>query len=106
MPKVYIVQEAFYNGRPLNYADATRYGELELILERAVSILNTAPTVAQIRKKLAEYTADDYLVTTGDPVNIAVASIVAAQQTGGTLQILRFDRGSKKYMPVTINVNP
>ena len=104
MPKVYIVQETHINGRPLNYTDAQRFGDLELVLSKNYSVLNTAPTVAEIRKKLMGYTEEDFLIPTGDPINIAIASTIAARQTNGRINMLKYDRNSKMYMPVIINI--
>jgi hypothetical protein len=46
----------------------------------------------------------DYLLLMGDPVVIGMATMIASQQTGGVVNLLKFDRQSFDYIPVTIDI--
>ena len=101
MAKVYIVQE----NPKRNVLGAAKFGELEVILPpREQIVFATAPTVRLMRKKLENYCDDDYLIAMGDPVAIAIASMVASEINQGKVNILKYDREQLCYYPVRIDM--
>ena len=101
MAKVYIVQE----NPKRNVLGAAKFGELEAILPpREQIVFATAPTVRLMRKKLENYCDDDYLIAMGDPIAIAIASMVASEINQGKVNILKYDREQLCYYPVKIDM--
>ena len=55
--------------------------------------------------KIVNFNDDDYLLLTGDPAAIALAAAVAARQNGGRFKMLKWDRQTAKYFPLSANLN-
>ena len=98
---VYIVQEV--SGR--NIVPAQKYGDLELLLpEKTNLMLSTGPTVRKLRRALANYNDEDYLLLMGDPAAIGLACAVAATTNQGRFKVLKWDRQESVYYPVNISL--
>lgn len=111
MPKVYVVQEPLKRNQAtgrmepfMNIAKAAVYGDLEVVLGPHLSVLSTAPTIHELRLKLESITRDDYLVLIGDTVAIGLATAIALDNTGGVLNILKWNRDSKSYIKLKVEV--
>ena len=66
---VYVIQEA--PGR--NILSAEKYGELKLVLPSGHNLfLSVGPTVNRIKRKLKDFSDDDYLLLMGDPACIGI----------------------------------
>lgn len=61
-------------------------------------------TVKTIREAMFDFTADDFLLLTGDLVAQNVASMIAAQRTGGVVKLLRWNRGFNSIDFFTIDI--
>lgn len=79
-------------------APASVYGPLTFLLppgnifnDRVEHATNT------LRDKLATFTANDYLLAVGDPVAIAAASLIAGENSGGIVQLLKWSRSTERY---------
>jgi hypothetical protein len=55
-------------------------------------------------EKLKDFNDSDFLLAMGDPVAIAIASIVASDINNGRLKILKWDREHRAYYPVEIDI--
>ena len=99
--KVYIVQE----NPKFSVLTAGQYGELDVLLPHGSQIvLSVAPTLNLIRKRLRDYSDNDYIVAIGDPTAIAIACMVAAESNRGVVNMLKWDKREKIYYPVTIDM--
>lgn len=96
-PTVYVVQEV--PGK--NILPATEYGELKVMLPHGDVTLTAEPTLQRLRGELAHLTEQDYILLIGDPVAIALAT-VAANEVVNRLNLLKWDRQTKRYFPVSI----
>ncbi|WP_051389627.1 hypothetical protein [Bradyrhizobium sp. Ec3.3] len=59
----------------------------------------------QIARVLSDYTEADSLLAVGDPVAIAAAVMIAGKRTGGTVNLLKWDRLSASYERFSVNSN-
>ena len=53
---------------------------------------------------LFDFTDQDYICTAGDPVAIALATLIAARRTGGKLNIIKWQRLTADYVVYPICV--
>lgn len=88
----------------MNLSPAERYGELVVLLPPNANRLHTAPLVAALRERMAEFGEDDWLVAVGDPSLIAAAACIASKQAGGVLRLLKWDRLASDYIATVMNV--
>lgn len=101
MPKVYVVQEV--PGR--NITNAFDFGEVDVLISPGVHVvLSPGPVAKQMRAKLAGFTDADYIVPIGDPAAIAMAASIAAMYNNGRYKLLKWDRQSERYYPVSIDI--
>ena len=101
MSNVYVTQE---NPR-VNIVSAAKWGDLEPLTNPFDQIhINPSRIVAQIRRKLREFTDDDWLLAMGDPAIIGVAFAVASEQNHGRVSLLKWDKMEKSYYPVKISL--
>jgi len=73
MSKVYVVNYAGHNVH-----QAKKYGELVFVTEGRVDIFNTDRNVADIAKKLVNYTDDDYILLSGSPLLVFILTLICA----------------------------
>ena len=98
---VYVVQEMPNH----DIAPAMRYGELKVLLPSNTQIaFSTVPTVRLLKRKLRGFTDNDFLLLTGDPVAMGLASSIAAAYNSGRYRVLKWDRRERMYIPVSINI--
>lgn len=88
----------------MNMEPARKFGELVVMLPPNANRLHTEPLVAALKERMANFTAEDYLIAIGDPSIIAAAACIAARKTGGVLQLLKWDRLTSDYIHVEIKV--
>lgn len=88
-PRVFITQEDTRK----NFLPAREFGELEVVLPEGSQVFrNSVPTVAEVRRKMADFSDEDYILPVGDPVSIGVACATAAMVNEGRFKVLKFDR--------------
>jgi len=98
---VYVVQEMPNH----DIAPAMRYGELKVLLPSNTQIaFSTVPTVRLLKRKLRGFTDKDFLLLTGDPVAMGLASSIAAAYNSGRYNVLKWDRRERMYIPVKIDI--
>jgi len=99
---VYLTQDIL--GR--DFTSALDWGEVETILPgTAQVVLSSVPALRAIRRKLRNFTDEDYILLSGDPIIMGLCMMVAAETNMGRMQLLKWDRRNKKYNPVTIDCN-
>tara|TARA_R100000655_G_scaffold85077_1_gene124713 strand:- start:727 stop:1077 length:351 start_codon:yes stop_codon:yes gene_type:complete len=98
---VYISQHV----RGRNYEDASKFGDLEVLVPNVenINLYSTAPVVRSMNRKLRDFCDEDYILFSGDPVAIAIASVVAAKINRGRFKALKWDRQEAVYYPLTIS---
>ena len=104
-PTVYVIQEVMRKepatGRLVrvhNLQPALEFGNLTFVLENRRFPITTAPLVPEIKQKLANFTAEDFILPVGDPDYIGVVYAIAAARTGGLLRTLKWDKPTQRYL--------
>ena len=102
---VYVTQEPqARGGRPtMDLSPAQEYGEMVFLLPPGPVALSPAPMVRDLRRALAGFTSEDYLLALGDPVAIGIATSVASDMSGGLVRMLRWDRRDHRYVEIKTN---
>ena len=109
--KVYVIQEipGSQAGTPkINIMGAASYATSNkfnfLLPEFSQMIFSPGPLIYKLRQGLKNYTADDYLLLTGDPAIIGVACSIVSDITNGKYNLLKWDKQERRYYPITINL--
>lgn len=101
MTRVFVVQEMPNH----DISGAMRYGEIEVLLPSNTQIaFSTAPTIRRLKRKLFDFSDNDYLLLTGDPVAIGLACSIASFNNGGRFTALKWDRRERLYIPIKLDV--
>ena len=107
-PVVYVIQEipGTQAGNPkINIMGASQFGQFKFLLpEFSQMIFSPGPLIYKLRQGLKNYTADDYLLLTGDPAIIGVACSIVSDITNGKYNVLKWDKQERKYYPIEINL--
>lgn len=91
--------------RPLmNFKPASAFGTLEVLVPSGNSMLSTVPVVRKLRDKLENFNDDDYIVPVGDPTLIIAAGAIAARNNKGRVKVLSWDKETRAYIPIQIDV--
>lgn len=103
MSKVYVVQE----NNHVDYSDAERFGELVFITNSELkpisgSIINER-IVSDLGFHLKNYSANDFLVLTGNPATIGLAFHYAARASE-SVNVLMWDKIHGRYKHLKIEV--
>jgi len=101
MSKVFVVQEVPNR----NLVPATKYGILEVLLPHHDVFLDSVTPVKTLRRKLENFSDDDYILLIGDPVAIALSSMVASEVNDGRIQFLKWDKATGTYYIVKVEIN-
>jgi len=84
---------------------AMKFGEVEVLLPQNTQIaFSTAPAIRRLKSKLRNFSDDDYILLTGDPVAIGLACAIASFYNAGRYTALKWDRREHLYIPVKIDV--
>ena len=109
--KVYVVQRPMRrNGLSgvveptMDLSPAEEYGELVYLLPDFIPAGNLPAHVATIRNRMANFSKDDYLLLTGNPAYMGVATHYAADATGGIVSLLRWHRDNQKYQVLKLQL--
>ncbi len=98
--KVYVVM---YDAAK-DMTDAKRFGELKAVFLRPVYEDDRIDPVVAARSVLEDYQDGDYILMIGDPMLCGVVTSVALEYSEDDhLNVLRWDRRSMSYKPMTLN---
>ena len=107
-PVVHVIQEipGTAEGRPkINIMGAANYGKFKFLLpELSQIIFSPGPLIFKLRKELANYRKQDYLLLTGDPAIIGVACSIVSDITNGKYNLLKWDKQERKYYTIAIDL--
>ena len=107
-PIVHVIQHipGTAEGRPkINIMGAAEYGKFKFLLpELSQIIFSPGPLIFKLRKELANYKKQDYLLLTGDPAIIGVACSIVSDITNGKYNLLKWDKQERKYYSIEIDL--
>lgn len=111
-PTVFVTQEVMIresNGemrRKFDLTDAEqRYGKVRVLVPHGQSLVSSVPVVRQLNEQLRDFTSDDFLLPLGDPAIMAAAAGIAARNTNGVLNVLKWDRRAGMYLNVKLDLS-
>ena len=103
MPKVYVVSETGQH----NITSAMDFGDIETVLPPNAQVaFYVVPTVRRIRRKMVNFTDDDYLLFIGDPTAMAIVASMAAEVNHGRFKCLKWDKYERRYIPIQVDLHP
>ena len=98
---VFVTQE---NPR-VDIVSALRWGDFQLLASPFDQVhLNPGRIVADFRRKLRNFSDDDWLLAMGDPAIIGIAFAIAASINHGRVNLLKWDKIERSYYPVKVNL--
>lgn len=115
MPKVYVIQqsnklirdqatgEVLSVGSKFDFTPAAKHGDIEYLLPSGDIALSPAPMINMLRNKLKDFSDDDFLLPTGDPICIMAAGVIAANFNNGRAKILKWDKRNGDYFIVNVD---
>ena len=107
-PVVHVIQHipGTAEGRPkINIMGAAEYGKFKFLLPELSQIIFSPGTlIFKLRKELANYKKQDYLLLTGDPAIIGVACSIVSDITNGKYNLLKWDKQERKYYTIAIDL--
>jgi hypothetical protein len=87
-----------------NLLPAKEYGQLFVMLS-ATDVSRDYNYIAQVLdQKMRDFKITDYLVLIGDPIIIGILVHIAMRITGGTINVLKWDRVRYEYDAITVEV--
>ena len=98
---VYVVQEV----PKFNISGGLNFGDIEVVLPPGNMTFDTEATCKKARKKLANFTDDDYLMLIGDPIALSICFNIAVNKTSEEIKLLKWDRQTNQYLVVKVNTN-
>lgn len=81
---------------------ASAWGDIEILLPPGANRAAVGQLAISIREKLKDAQDGDFLLPTGDPSIIAIASIYISRCLGGKINLLKWDNRSGDYTPMEI----
>lgn len=111
MPRVYVINEPLRRNhdtgeleRTIDLSPATAFGELSFLLHSGQLPQDPSPTVEVLRRKLADYTANDFLLPVGHPAMIGWATALAARASGGEVKMLCWYPPMRRYLVTKVRL--
>jgi|SRR5687768_4930248 len=83
-----------------DFAAAEQFGEIVELLDPGDSPFKLEQAKQKLRKGLAMFTDEDYLLLVGSPVLIGLAVAVAADNNAGDVNMLQWSGAKRLYIPV------
>lgn len=112
MSTVYVTQEVMVREadgslrRKFDFSSAEeKYGPVKVLVPHGQSLVSSVPVVRQLIDQLRNFTAEDYLLPLGDPSIMAAAAAIAARNSNGRLNVLKWDRRMGVYLNVPLDIS-
>lgn len=108
MPKVFVVCEPLKNingvlSKAMDLTPALEFGDIEILLPHAQSLMVTVPTVRALKEKLKDFSDMDYILPIGDPVLMSTVAMIAGDRNSGRVKFLKWDKRNSKYYPIQVD---
>lgn len=87
-----------------DFSDAERFGETRILTEHQGARISREVT-EEVRRGLADFGPEDYLLLVGNPCLIGIATAVAAERSGGVIQLLQWNRNTSAYWCTRVNLS-
>ena len=87
-----------------NLEPARQYGDFVFLLPSTAGPFSPEETLEQLREKLEPITPDDHLLLVGNPCLIGWATAIAADLTGGQVNLLQWHGKERRYIEVRANI--
>lgn len=84
---------------------AEGYGIITPLLPEGPIKISAGEMTHLMREEMQDFGDDDYIMCVGDPVVIALATMVASDINDGVVTLLKYDRRARAYHPVRLNLN-
>ena len=111
-PRCFIIQEPTKRDTEtgaivpvMDFRKVLEYGDPVILLPTGRVSLAPGPTIDMLHDKLRDITDFDYIVSVGDPSAIFIAAMVVANRNNGKCNLLKWDKTSKKYIKVAIDIH-
>lgn len=110
-PIVFVTQDVMvraHNGelqRKFDLTSAEKFGPLRTLIPHGQSLVSTVPVVRQLNEQLRDFRPTDFLLPLGDPAIMSAAAAIAARNTNGRLNILKWDRRAGGYLAVPLDLS-
>lgn len=90
-----------------DFSTAERFGQPEFLLSPTARPFGPQARgiVRELHEKLATFTAEDYLLLVGNPCLIGMAVAIAANYSGGVVNMLQWHGRDECYTPVQVDLN-
>lgn len=88
----------------VNLEPAKSFGELKVLLPPEAGRMPVHELRIILADGLETMTGEDWLLTTGDPIIMGITMVIAARKLKGLLRILRWDRQTRSYEPVEVQI--
>jgi hypothetical protein len=90
---------------PSDLAKAEQFGKIEYLLSPRAAPFNSAPIIRELSEKLDGFGPEDYLLCTGNPILIGLASAIAADASeDGSVRFLQWSGKDQAYIPINAQV--
>ncbi len=77
------------------------YGKIKIMVSGDQYLpLSIQPIVWEFKKKLKDFSDNDYLLLVGDPVLIGIATAIASNVNRGKVNFLKWDRETSAYVNI------
>lgn len=83
---------------------AEEYGELIYLLSPTANPFRPVPIVAELREKLSDFTARDYLLLIGNPCLIGWA-VALASRVSPTIRLLQWSGRERRYIAIAADLS-
>lgn len=84
---------------------AAEFGKIEVLMPPGQSFFSPVPVIRALKEKLKDFSDNDYLLPIGDPSIMVAAAMIAGQQTGGRIKLLKWDRFQQTYIPIQLDTS-
>jgi hypothetical protein len=84
---------------------ALHFGEIVELLSPTAKPFNPDPLILELDEKLVAYDCKkDYIICIGNPILLSMAVCIAANFSGGEVQLLQWHGHKKRYVPVKVDM--
>lgn len=103
--RVYVVQNQYRSGAPkFDLTSAEQYGKLVYLLDSYARPTDADTCIRELHEKLRNIRRHDYLLLLGNPCLIGWTVAVASHYSGGSLNLLQWEKRAEGYVVIQCDV--